>query len=211
MNDFIDQVQSWAVFIGPNIYLQAAAIAVGFIFVGKIAELVLSKAIAQIVSKSKTEFDDGLVALLQRPIFVTFILIGLAMATQRLGMPPPPEYITLGILRTIAIFVWYRFLAGVLNLVVATVRRRRMAGMLQVNLLPLIGTILRVLLIVLVVYFVFLAWNIDVTAWVASAAIDTPANRFDSVSFAAKLKARPTMPADASHAVTLIFHARKRK
>ena len=68
MNDFIDQVQSWAELIGPNIYLQAAAIAVAFILLGKIADLVLSKTIAQIVSKSKTEFDDELVALLHRPM-----------------------------------------------------------------------------------------------------------------------------------------------
>ncbi len=195
MNDFIDQVQSWAEFIGPNIYLQAAAIAVAFIFVGKIAELVLSRAIAQIVSRSQTEFDDGLVALLHRPIFVTFVLIGLAMATRRLGMPAPVEYITLGILRTIAIVVWYGFLSGVLDLVLTTIRQRRMAGMLQVSMLPLISTILNVLLIVLAVYFLFLAWDINVTAWVASAGIvglalsfaakDTLSNLFAGVSLAA--------------------------
>ncbi len=195
MNDVIDQVQSWAEFIGPNVYLQAAAIAVAFIVIGKIAELVLSKAIAQIVSRSKTEFDDELVGLLQRPIFVTFVLVGLAMAARRLSMPAAPEYITLGILRTIAIFIWYRFLGGVLDLVVATIRRRRMAGMLQASMLPLIGTILRVLLIVLAVYFIFLAWDINVTAWVASAGIvglalsfaakDTLSNLFAGVSIAA--------------------------
>ena len=195
MNDFIDQVQSWAEFIGPNIYLQAAAIAVAFILIGKIAELVLSRAIAQIVTRSKTEFDDGLVALLQRPIFVTFVLIGLAMATRRLGMPAPAEYITLGILRTIAIVVWYGLLSGVLELVLTAIRRRKMAGMLQASMLPLISTILNVLLIVLAVYFLFLAWDINVTAWVASAGIvglalsfaakDTLSNLFAGVSLAA--------------------------
>ncbi len=195
MNDFIDQVQSWAEFIGPNIYLQAAAIAVAFIFVGKITELVLSRAIAQIVSRSQTEFDDGLVALLQRPIFVTFVLIGLAMATRRLGMSGSAEYITLGILRTIAIVVWYGLLSGVLDLVLITIRRRKMAGMLQASMLPLISTILNVLLIVLAIYFLFLAWDINVTAWVASAGIvglalsfaakDTLSNLFAGVSLAA--------------------------
>ncbi len=195
MNDFIDQVQSWAEFIGPNIYLQAAAIAVAFIFVGKITELVLSRAVAQIVSRSQTEFDDGLVALLQRPIFVTFVLIGLAMATRRLGMSGSAEYITLGILRTIAIVVWYGLLSGVLDLVLITIRRRKMAGMLQASMLPLISTILNVLLIVLAIYFLFLAWDINVTAWVASAGIvglalsfaakDTLSNLFAGVSLAA--------------------------
>lgn len=195
MNEFIDQVQSWAEFIGPNIYLQAMAIAVAFILIGKIAELVLSKTIAQIVSRSKTQFDDGLVALLHRPIFVTFVLIGLAMATRHFGMPASPQYITLGILRTIALFVWYSFFNGLLDLVLAAIRRRRMAGMLQTSMLPLISTILNVLLIVLAAYFLFLAWDINVTAWVASAGIvglalsfaakDTLSNLFAGVSLAA--------------------------
>ncbi len=195
MNDLIDQVQSWAEFIGPNIYLQAAAIAVAFILVGKISSFILGKTIAKIVSRSKTEFDDDLVALLDRPIFITFVVIGLAMATRRLEMPAPPEYATLGILRTIAIGVWYSFLSGVFELVLAAIRRRRMAGMLQASMLPLISTILRVVLIVLAVYFVFLAWDINVTAWVASAGIvglalsfaarDTLSNLFAGVSIAA--------------------------
>ncbi len=195
MNDFIDQVQSWAELIGPNIYLQAAAIAVAFILLGKIADLVLSKTIAQIVSKSKTEFDDELVALLHRPIFVTFVLTGLAMATHRLGMPAAPHYITLGILRTIAIFVWYGFFSGLSVLVLAAITRGRMSGMLHASMVPLISTILKVLLIALAVYFVFLAWDINVTAWVASAGIvglalsfaarDTLSNLFAGVSIAA--------------------------
>lgn len=195
MSEFIDQVQSWAELIGPNIYLQAAAIAVAFILVGKIAVLVLSKAVAQIVSRSKTKLDDDVVALLHRPIFVTFVLVGLAMATRRLEMPASPEYITLGMLRTIAIFVWYALLSGVLDLVLAALRRRRMAGMLQASMLPLFSTILRVILIVLAAYFVFLAWDINVTAWVASAGIvglalsfaarDTLSNLFAGVSIAA--------------------------
>ncbi len=195
MNDFIDQVQSWAEFIGPNIYLQAAAIALGFIVLGKLADVVLSKTVAQIVSRSKTEFDDNLVALLHRPIFISFVLVGLAMATHRLAMPAAPQYITLGILRTIAIFVWYGFFSGLSALVLAAIRRGRISGMLQASMMPLISTVLKVMLIALAVYFVFLAWDINVTAWVASAGIvglalsfaakDTLSNLFAGVSIAA--------------------------
>ena len=164
MIEFFDQVRSWAEIIGPNVYLQAAAIAVAFILIGKISSLVLGKAITKIVSKTKTEFDDDLVLLLDRPIFVTFVLVGLAMSTRHMEMSASPQFATLGILRTIAIVVWYRFLSGGAELVFAVIRRRRMAGMLQANMLPLVSTILSVLLMVLAVYFVFLAWGINVTA-----------------------------------------------
>jgi small-conductance mechanosensitive channel len=195
LNELIDQAQSWAEIVGPNIYLQAAALAVIFILLGKIADVVLCKALAKIVARSKTAFDDELVSLLHRPIFVTFVIIGLALATRRLSMPATPEYITLGILRTIAIFVWYAFLGGLFGLILAAIRRGRMSGVLQANMLPLIQTILKVVLIALAVYFVFLAWDINVTAWVASAGIvglalsfaakDTLSNLFAGVSIVA--------------------------
>ena len=126
MNELIERVQSWAEIFGPNIYLQAAALALGFILLGKIADIVFSKTIAQFVARSKTEFDDNLVGLLHRPIFVTFVLVGLALATRRLGMSATPEYITLGILRTIAIFIWFGFLSGLFDLILSPVRRGRM-------------------------------------------------------------------------------------
>lgn len=195
MNDLIDRASAWAEFIGPNIYLQAVALAVVFVLLGKIADLVLSKSIAKIVSRSKTDLDDNLVALLHRPIFVTFVLVGLALATHRLTLPEAPEFITLGILRTIAIFLWYGFFNGVLGLVLTALRRGRSSGMLQASMVPLISTISSVVLIALAVYFVFLAWNVNVTAWVASAGIvglalsfaakDTLSNFFAGVSIVA--------------------------
>ena len=67
--------------------------------------------------------------------------------------------------------------------------------MLQASMMPLISTVLKVMLIALAVYFVFLAWDINVTAWVASAGIvglalsfaakDTLSNLFAGVSIAA--------------------------
>jgi small-conductance mechanosensitive channel len=195
LEDLANQAGAWAEIIGPNVYPQAAALAIVFILLGKIAEFVLSKTIAKIVSRSKTDFDDSLVALLHRPIFVTFVLIGLALATRRLGMPGSPEYLTLGILRTIAIFVWYSFFSGVFGLVLTAIRRGGARGVLQANMLPLINTIVRVVLIALAVYFVFLAWDVNVTAWVASAGIvglalsfaakDTLSNFFAGVSIVA--------------------------
>ncbi|MFQ5547916.1 MAG: mechanosensitive ion channel family protein [Woeseia sp.] len=199
MNELIERAQTWADFLGPNIYLQAAALALAFIVIGKIADVVFSKTIAQVVAKSKTEFDDGLVAILHKPIFVTFVLIGLALATRRLELPTTPEYITLGILRTIAIVIWYGFFSGFVNLVLAATRRGRLSRMLHASMLPLVGTILRVLLIALAVYFVFLAWNINVTAWVASAGIVGLALSFAARDTLSNLFAGFSIVADAPY------------
>ena len=195
MQDLLEQVQSWAQFLGPNIYLQAAAIAVAFILLAKLADLLISRIIAKAVSRSSSEFDDKLVALLHRPVFISFVLIGLALATRRLDLPESPEYVTLGILRTIAIVVWYSFLLGLMQVLLSAARRRPTAKRMHSSMLPLLDTVIKVILLALAFYFVFLAWNINVTAWIASAGIvglalsfaaqDTLSNLFAGVSIVA--------------------------
>ena len=195
MQDLIEQFRSWAEILGPNIYLQAVIVAVAFILFGKLADLVISRIIAKIVSRTSSEFDDELVALLHRPVFVTFVLFGLVAATRLLRLPESPEFVTLGILRTIAIVVWYGFLRGVVQLLLTAARRRPQAQRVHSSMLPLLDTVIKVILLALATYFLFLAWNINVTAWIASAGIvglalsfaakDTLSNLFAGVSIIA--------------------------
>jgi small-conductance mechanosensitive channel len=171
------------------------AIAAAFILLGKLADFLISRIIAKIVSRSSNEFDDKLVVLLHRPIFITFVLTGLALATRRLDLPESPEFVTLGVLRTIAIFIWYAFLRGLVQLLLTAARRRPTAKHVHSSILPLLDTVIKVILLALAIYFIFLAWNINVTAWIASAGIvglalsfaakDTLSNLFAGVSIVA--------------------------
>ena len=192
MDDVIGEIEQLAALIGPNVYLQALAIAVAFILIGKIADWILSRSIGRIAQRSKTDVDDRLVALIHQPIFMSFVLLGLGLATQRLGLPEPPVYITLGILKTFAIVIWYNMLRQLTDILVQTARRNRSNKLVQTGMLALIQNVTKVVLFAMVIYFVFLAWDIDVTAWVASAGIvglalsfaarDTLSNLFAGVS-----------------------------
>ena len=192
MSDPIQKIQQWAEIIGPNIYLQAISIAVAFILIGKIAELILTGMIGRIAKRSKYSLDDQLVDLLHKPIFMSFVLVGLAMATRRLGLPDSVEFSTLGLLRTIAVIVWYNMLHQLINLLVQTAKQRRDSKLVRTGMLQLLQNIAKVILFALAIYFVFLAWDINVTAWVASAGIvglalsfaakDTLSNLFAGVS-----------------------------
>jgi len=195
LQDIIDQVQSWAQLLGPNTYVQAAAIAAIFIVIGKLADLVICRVIARLVSHSSNELDDKIIVLLHRPVFITFVLVGLAMATRRLELPASPTFATLGILRSIAIVVWYTFFRGLMHLLLNAVRRGPASRHLHASMMPLLDTVIKVILVALAVYFMFLAWRINVTAWIASAGIvglalsfaakDTLSNLFAGVSIVA--------------------------
>ena len=192
MDSAIEEVQRLAELIGPNAYLQALVIAVAFIVFGKIADWILSRTIGRIASRSKTDVDDRLVSLIHQPVFMSFVLLGLGLATQRLGLPEPPQFITIGVLKTIAVVVWYNMLRQLTDVLVQTARRNRSSKLVQTGMLALIQNVAKVFLLALAIYFLFLAWDINVTAWVASAGIvglalsfaarDTLSNLFAGVS-----------------------------
>ena len=192
MDKAVEEIRQLAELIGPNAYLQALAIAVFFVLIGKVADWILSRAIGKIASRSKTDVDDRIVGLAHQPIFMSFVLIGLGLATQRLELAGPPTFITLGILKTIAVVIWYNMLRQLTDVLVQSVRRNRSNKLVQTGMLPLIQNVAKVVLFALAIYFVFLAWDINVTAWVASAGIvglalsfaarDTLSNLFAGVS-----------------------------
>lgn len=193
--NFRQFVDSWAAILGPNIYLQAAAIALAFIIVAKIADLIIAKVVSQITRKSKSLVDDELVSLLHRPVFVSVILIGLGLATRRLDLPTAFDFLCIGVLKTIAVFVWLGFLQRLLRLISSTISRNLDTTPAWRRMMPLIDTVGTFAIFALAIYFLFLAWNIDVTAWLASAGIiglalsfaakDTLANLFAGVSILA--------------------------
>ncbi len=178
--------------IGPNVYLQALALAVAFILIGKIADWIISRAVGKLAKRSKTEVDDHLVALLHQPIFMSFVLLGLGLAAQRINLPEGPAFITLGVLKTIAIVIWYNMLRQLADVLAQTARRNVNSKLVKTGMVALFRNIAKVVLAALAIYFMFLAWDINVTAWVASAGIvglalsfaarDTLSNLFAGVS-----------------------------
>jgi small-conductance mechanosensitive channel len=192
LSELIAEVQKLAELIGPNIYLQAALIATGFIVVGKIADWVISGIIGRFARQSTNDFDDRLVRLVHRPVFLSLVLVGLGLATKRLGIGETPTFVTVSALKTIALVVWFNALGDLNNLTVETVRRRSRSKLVQSGMLTLLHNVMKVVLVALAIYFFFLAWDIDVTAWLASAGIvglalsfaakDTLSNLFAGVS-----------------------------
>lgn len=190
--DLTARVREFAEVVGPNAYVQAAIIAASFIVVGKIADWILSGIVGRVAEKSTNPFDNQFVKLVHRPVFLSFVLVGLAVATHRLGLPTTPEFATIGVLKTIAVFVWYSTAMSVMALLVTAFSRRRSSKIVQSGMLALLHNVAKIVLVALTVYLLLLAWEINVTAWLASAGIvglalsfaakDTLSNVFAGVS-----------------------------
>jgi len=188
----ISKVQNLAEYIGPNLYLQALIIAATFIIIGKIADWIVSGIIGRFARQSSNNFDNQIVDLVHKPIFLSLVLLGLALATRRLQLPDAPTFITIGIIRTIAVVVWYNTIMRLMNLTVGALSKSRDRQIVQTGMLSLLHNVMKIVAVALAIYFLFLAWKLDVTAWLASAGIvglalsfaakDTLSNLFAGVS-----------------------------
>jgi small-conductance mechanosensitive channel len=177
-----DQLLEMIARIAPNPYLQALLIIVLFAVAAKIADMIMTRVLKRLLKKTKFTLDDQLLEIFHKPIFVSIVLFGLALATDRLEFSPTVNFVTLSGLKTVAIFLWAMAAARFLKLLIGLVSRDDSRFILiQERTLPLFNNLLMILVVALALYFVLLAWNINVTAWMASAGILGLA-----ISFAAK-------------------------
>ncbi len=192
MNELIAKVQQLAELIGPNPYLQAAIIAAVFIVAGKVADWIISGILGRIAQRSTNSLDDEFVKLVHRPVFLSFVFLGLGLAAGRIIEAGTTLTFTIGILKTIAVIVWYGTLARMLDMIVRVLRQNRDNAIAQTGMLPLFHNAMKILLVVLAGYAIMVSWNVNPTPLLASAGIvglalsfaarDTLSNLFAGVS-----------------------------
>ncbi|MFC1584038.1 mechanosensitive ion channel family protein [Fibrobacterota bacterium] len=189
IKEVLKTVFSW---LGPNRYVQAGIISVLSIAGAKLGDFLISRVVARLASRTKTDLDDRLVQIMHRPLFVSFLLIGMAAALNRLQLPVKLDFAIMALTKTVAVMVWLVFCIQFTGLFLTALSRLPdRYKMVQARTLPLFKNLVMMVLIGGAVYFIFLSWRIDVTAWLASAGIigialgfaakDTLANLFAGV------------------------------
>jgi small-conductance mechanosensitive channel len=182
MNDNLEAFLDLIAQFVPNTYLQALLIIVLFAVLAKIADIIMTRFLKRLLKKTSFTLDDEILEIFDRPIFVSILLFGLVLAADRLQLSENLNFVTLSGLKTVAIFLWAMAAARFLKLIIAQVSRDGQRFILiQEHTLPLFNNLCMILVVALALYFVLLAWNINVTAWMASAGIIGLA-----ISFAAK-------------------------
>ncbi|MFH2058976.1 MAG: mechanosensitive ion channel family protein [Pseudomonadota bacterium] len=178
--------------IAPNQYLQAMLIVLIFFGLAKLLDVIITRVIKKWIQKTHFTVDDQILDILHRPVFMSIIFVGLALATERLAFREMVNFVTLGVLKTMAIFYWAVAATRILKLLLSLVSDDESRfKLVQDRTLPLFNNLIILLLTGLTIYLIFLVWNIDLTAWVASAGIiglaisfaakDTLANLFSGV------------------------------
>jgi len=161
---------------GGNRYLQSAILVLGAIVVAGLTDWILTRGIGRLARRTATDLDDRLVELLHRPVRATVVLVGLVLATLRLDPSSlveagalPLTGLTLDLLTTIGIVVWTLTAIRVTGVLFDTTAGRR--PIVSAQTAPLVRNLSSFGFVAAAIYFAFLTWGIDVTAWLASAGI----------------------------------------
>lgn len=181
-------VESW----WANPWVKAVVINLGAAVVGFIFDKIVARLLIVLTSKTATDIDDKIVAVLHKPIFWSVTLGGAWWAVHVLSLPKPAPFILFGLIKTAAVMIWIRaFLAiGTIFLTWLAEAQDRLS-VVQPRTLPLFDIAVKVVVIGGGMYALMLSWGINVTGWLASAGIlglaigfaakDTLANLFAGV------------------------------
>jgi len=181
--------------------VRAGSLVIGSIVLAYFVKYAMSKTLASFAGKTKTDVDDRIVEAVRKPIFLTVIFIGLAWAMILEG-PDNAQRTSMAVFKTLAIFVWARAGFGIGQLALeALSTRSRGKSVVQPRTLPVFNMIVKITVIALGIYFTFLAWRIDLTAWMASAGILGLAIGFAAKDTLANLFAGIFIVADAPYKV----------
>ncbi len=175
-----------------NDYMAAAVWMLGGIVAAGVVNLITKGILTRLTKKTRTELDDKILDFIGRPLFVTVVLVGAYFGIAQLKPGSSALYFSNGLLITIGVLVWTSGFKKVstllLNSMAARVDGHRWV---QKRTLPLFEMSAKVVLYGGAAYGIFLAWDVDVTAWFASAGIlgiaigfaakDTLANLFSGI------------------------------
>ncbi len=188
------------IWIGLPDIAQAGLIIVFSIFCAVLAGWILTAIIGRWVGKTKTTLDDELISLLHRPVFLIVVLVGLGLAAERSGMPAHVMSVTVACLKTIGIIAVCTFLIQTSRIVISSISQKRdRFQLIQPRTVPLFSNLSLLIIIGAGIYFLFIAWQTDPTAWLASAGIIGLALSFAAKDSLANLFAGAFILADAPY------------
>ncbi len=166
-------------------------IVAGFV-IARIFVTVLRRAVSQLTKRTQTDIDDKLLSYLSRPVFLTIFYGALCVATISLRLPESFSTIVVRLLLSLTVLMWMSAAFPVCGLLLETLGRfRNRFEIVQERTIPMFNMISKLLIVGITGYVLLQIWNVDATAWLASAGVvgiavgfaarDTLANLFSGV------------------------------
>ncbi|MEJ2383115.1 MAG: mechanosensitive ion channel family protein [Xanthomonadales bacterium] len=164
--------------------------------VGKALQWFLQTSLSQATRRTRNKLDDRLIDYLTAPVVQTSIILGLVAATKAFGFSETVDHLFVRTLFSLLILLWGRAWFRATSLAIQTLSQDAdHFAIFQPRTRPLFEISVKLVLFSLLVWLFMALWNIDGTAWLASAGVigiavgfaarDTLANLISGVSIIA--------------------------
>ncbi len=142
------------------------------IVVAYIVDRIFISSLRILVRKSITDIDDKILDFIHKPIYYSILFFGFSIAIDFLNITENFDFYITGLMKSIVIILWAMALFKSFMIFVKwSSKNSKTIPFIQPKTIPLFENIGKIFLFLFSVYFVMLSWNIDVTAWIASAGI----------------------------------------
>ncbi|MEM7160024.1 MAG: mechanosensitive ion channel family protein [Myxococcota bacterium] len=159
-------------FFAEQPLLGAVSVIAGSVALAFVIEFIIRRTLVVAARRTVTDVDDHIVEALRRPIFFSVVLTGLGLGSHFFGLEESVQYAVSGALKTTAVVLWAIALMRIGSLLVHSIGSHpRAKSVLQPRTVPVFDMLLKMVVVGAAIYFVFVAWDLDLTAWLASAGI----------------------------------------
>jgi MscS family membrane protein len=174
MESLAGQSQQLLSSIAPNTWIEATIVVLIGLVIAKIADWLVVGIVTKLIAKTQNQLDDQVLKLLHKPLFTTFAVMSLMIASYMVAdeLGERALEIVISVLKTIIIISWLGFLMRSTGAVLGSMARNRARfAFAQKDTVPLMRNIAMVFFVLAGAYSILISWDIDVTGLVASAGI----------------------------------------
>ena len=142
--------------------------------IAKIIDFIFTSLLSRVVSRTNNDIDDKMVKIIHKPIYYTFLFIGLrfAISIKSLGFSETIIFIFSGLLKTIAIFIWCMALFKIFILLINLYSsNNKNKNNINLKLLPLFDNLGKIIIFLAAAYFIMISWGVNPVGWLASAGV----------------------------------------
>lgn len=157
-----------------NVHVQMISIVLVSLILAFLVRFVMERIVLRIFRKTATDLDDLLVHLFRTPITISIVFGGVYLGMQQAYPDMGLHWFKLfrGILLTGVILAWTTAFLSYGSLLVDRLSREQSRfQMIQPRTRPMFSIALKGAVLIGAIYFILLAWNKDVSGWLASAGV----------------------------------------
>lgn len=202
MDALLNTFQPLIDLFGEHPYMRGIMALLVAFTIANLTTFMLTKIIQQIVHRTGSTLDDAVIRALRTPLYWTVIIIGVLACVLLLQLPEAATKIAYSVVISALIIFWSFFSMRVLRaLLIKISERPENHAIVRPQTLPLFSNVAAMFVGILAIYFLFETWNIDMTAWIASAGIVGIAVGFAAKDTLANLFAGVLILADAPYEI----------